>query len=389
MAAKQAPRWQGRFPSRRANPVPRGVQGQESHICSRRFLFTRKSSPLPLFSEATNCQLLLRLCQRCSRTQPTTSRGSPRMMDQKPPSPTDCDHVPSLSPATYSDSIDVHCHPTDTPDSLNVIPTLRTQRLLVMGTREEDWPLVAGAAEKWPEKVIPCFGLHPWFAHHCPAPPSASEGSTHPPWLQTLTVQLESHPTALVGEIGIDGIAKDRTTDARYPFEHQLVIFRAQLQLAARMRRSVSMHTVRCHGHLVDVLREMLASGGGDGAEDDPLPPRLKHHSYSGSTETTRALLSLRSPHRGRKRASLPTPGSRMYFSFSAGVNGRSPKAMERIRAVPDDRVLLESDTHDARIVDAAMEDACRLVAAAKGWTIEETAETTGRNARRFLGEEG
>ena len=34
-----------------------------------------------------------------------------------------------------------------------------------MASRGSDQQLVAGLARKWPEKVVPCFGWHPWFSH--------------------------------------------------------------------------------------------------------------------------------------------------------------------------------------------------------------------------------
>ncbi|KAJ3129098.1 hypothetical protein HK101_005297, partial [Irineochytrium annulatum] len=66
-------------------------------------------------------------------------------------------------------------------------------------------------------------------------------------------------------------------------------------------------------------------------------PPRIMLHSFSGSLEIVRSILR------------LPQPiSSRFYFSFSTGVNGRNAdKTYERIRAIPDDRVLIESDLHD------------------------------------------
>ncbi|KAJ3299186.1 hypothetical protein HK104_009790, partial [Borealophlyctis nickersoniae] len=74
-----------------------------------------------------------------------------------------------------------------------------------------------------------------------------------------------------------------------------------------------------------------------------------------------------------------------IYCSFSTGVNARSAKVQDRIRAVPDDRVLIESDLHDASMVDKAMRDACEMVAGAKEWTVMEAGEKTGNNAKAFL----
>ncbi|TPX56008.1 hypothetical protein PhCBS80983_g04868 [Powellomyces hirtus] len=319
---------------------------------------------------------------------------------------TDKDQHDLDNDALHADLVDAHCHPTDTPATLGAVATLRTRRVLMMGTREGDWDAIADAASKWPTRVVPAFGVHPWFAHTVPTPPSASA-------FTSLERILASHPGALVGEIGIDSVAKDRTTGELYPFDQQLAVFRAQLALAGRMGRPVSVHTVRAHGCLVDVMREMAGKRQkkrnwkkereldrfytqGDSDDDDgnehggekeqreeeeeevsrgaSIPPAIMHHSYSGSTETIRALVSLPNGM-----------GARFYFSFSTGVNGRSPKTTDHIRAVPDDRILIESDLHDAQQIDAAVNDACRMVAEAKGWTMKETAERTRRNAERFL----
>lgn len=53
--------------------------------------------------------------------------------------------------------VDVHCHPTDSPISQEVMNSLRI-RLCAMATRETDQALVRELATAYPEKVIPCFG---------------------------------------------------------------------------------------------------------------------------------------------------------------------------------------------------------------------------------------
>ncbi|KAI8587421.1 hypothetical protein BDZ88DRAFT_425385 [Geranomyces variabilis] len=276
------------------------------------------------------------------------------------------------SDAVYANLVDAHCHPTDHPSTLGCIPKLRTSRLLIMGTRSEDWNAVEQLATAHPRKVVPAFGIHPWFAA------SATDSS-----FAELKAVLARHSTALVGEIGIDGVARDRATNEVYPLTPQLEIFKRQLLLAAENNRRVSVHTVRAHGHLLAALQELRDGktsqngGGSQGGKkrSSGFPPAVMNHSWSGSVETLRALLAM-------------TPGGdRLWFSFSTGVNGRSPKTPERIRAVPDNRILIESDLHDAALIDAALWDACRMVADAKGWSMLETAERTRRNAEEFLGE--
>lgn len=64
-----------------------------------------------------------------------------------------------------------------------------------------------------------------------------------------------------------------------------------------------------------------------------PLPCRVMLHSYGGSPEEI------------PKYCKLKGIGDRFYFSFSTAINARTPEKLRaRIAAVPDDRLLLESD---------------------------------------------
>ena len=58
-------------------------------------------------------------------------------------------------------------------------------------------------------------------------------------------------------------------------FEAQLQCFRMQLELAAEMNRAVSVHSVRCHGQMLSLLREIA----------DDLPPAVALHSFTGSSQ--------------------------------------------------------------------------------------------------------
>ncbi|CAN0533077.1 unnamed protein product [Ectocarpus sp. 12 AP-2014] len=176
------------------------------------------------------------------------------------------------------------------------------------------------------------LGLHPWYAH------ARSEE-----WLRDLTALLEQHPHALVGEIGLDKVA--RTPDTRrVEWDDQLGVFQTQMELAARMSRPVSVHCVKAHGKLVDCLRGR--GGGGDGWIERKtgrppaggqkegynglagerkrwrLPPRIALHSFTGSVEVAEDITRL-----GARRGY----GSEVFFGFSAAVNMRGDRETKRL----------------------------------------------------------
>ena len=176
----------------------------------------------------------------------------------------------------------------------------------------------------------------------------------------------------------------------------------------------------------------------------DELPPAIYMHSFGGSAAMVDALLAMERKRRSKKkkeRKKQQQPASEdcpplFYFGFSHAVNARSPKTPSVIAAVPDDRLLLESDLerstwsddsdsddNDVRGGDehgdegegegeerggaggsggyggsggsrgdrreAHLEAMVAFIAAAKGWTAEETRARTFENAERFYATRG
>jgi Tat protein secretion system quality control protein TatD with DNase activity len=95
-------------------------------------------------------------------------------------------------------------------------------------------------------------------------------------------------------------------------------------------------------------------------------------HSFTGSTEISLQLLKLKHI------------GSRFYFSFSP-LNLQSPKVFEKIKQIPDDRILLESDQNSVLLVDEAIDKMIDLVSQAKNWNRNYTIERTIQNTLSFL----
>jgi Tat protein secretion system quality control protein TatD with DNase activity len=256
--------------------------------------------------------------------------------------------------------MDVHSHAIEDAKNLDKLDILTTKAVFLMSTRKEEWDLV----KKYKFPFIPCFGIHPWFAHK-----HRIED------LDKLRNLLLEFPEAMVGEIGVDKVAVS-PEKVVYDFAIQQEYFEKQMKLAAEFNRPVCIHCVHAFGYLLDYFRIMdkdfrLAKKTGG---DFSLPHSIMLHSFSGSSEISRQLLK------------LPEIGSRFYFSFSFLVNGRGSKKMiEKINSIPDDRILLESDSHSALDIDEAMDKIIDLVSHSKSWNRDFAIEKTIQNSVRFL----
>lgn len=191
--------------------------------------------------------------------------------------------------------------------------------------------------------------------------------------------------------------------------EHQKVVLKAQLELAGKHQRAVSVHSVATHGIVFDVLQglwkgheklsksalkkqkrdaENEAHGKGiDSANSDstesqatatslPYPPRICLHSYSGPAQSLTQFLNPRVP-------------ATMFFSFSQLVNfgaHESDKVVEVIKRMPEEKVLIESDLHRAGdTMDELLEWILMKVCEIKGWELSDGARTCRRNWERFV----
>ncbi|ORX97329.1 Metallo-dependent hydrolase [Basidiobolus meristosporus CBS 931.73] len=207
-----------------------------------------------------------------------------------------------------------------------------------------------------PDRVIPGFGVHPWYAE------GMKESDL---WEEKLKQYLEKHENAVLGEIGLDKIATDPKTGERYHLPTQLEIFQRQFALAASLNRVVSVHCVQSHGHLLDCFRQL---------KPEEFPPKIMLHSYSGSHEIAKAFLKL------PKKV-----GARFYFSFSKLVNSKTKKLVDSLQVIPRNRVLLESDAHESLKVDGVMEEICNIIGDIWGCEGAEVAEITYKNSKEFF----
>lgn len=313
--------------------------------------------------------------------------------------------------------------------------------------------------------VLPAFGWHPWFSHELhddrqstddldvskhyksvldPEPQDLDFIKALPsptPLTQYLAEterRLKDFPLALIGEVGLDrafrlpdlpapkGSAEERSdksggsaeeytggsregrplTPFRVSLEHQKVILRAQLDLAARMNRAVSLHSVQAHGVVFDLIQSMWKghekpskrerkklqtaqshtypdtssseTGKGEAIERHlPYPPRICMHSYSGPPDALKQFFNPK----------VPTD---FYFSFSTAINfsdshASTDKVTSVIKLVPDDRILIESDLHCAgERMDDLLKDIVLRVCGIKQWPLEKGANQLKQNWMKF-----
>ena len=266
--------------------------------------------------------------------------------------------------------------------------------MAIMSTHPRDYDQVLHLTKSLPEKfngsvkVVSCFGVHPWFLHelddndwqlvaHDNSTDTSNKnnniGSTpRPQWIQNLEHLISANPHAIVGEIGLDGFHFDPTTQELVsPMHRQVEAFRLQMELAARLGRPVSIHTVQCFGPLFDTLNQIKQNAKTVGISPKAaLPPKLYFHAFGGKVGTIDQILSLCGKEPGK-----------VYFGFAPIINFRSPKTADVIRKVGIDRLVLETDHEDASLVPGSMEQCIEYLASALDMEEQEVIERTTANA--------
>jgi Tat protein secretion system quality control protein TatD with DNase activity len=311
---------------------------------------------------------------------------------------------------------DAHCHPTDIVHPDEKYAAVQLGGLAAMATNDDQAAVKALAeARGWPAssttspipgpKVIACFGeshsaswsanlqlttgYHPWFVHRFslgPPPPKEehyravfapkpsqeallSEILAHLPEPEDFATHLDrmranltsaraAGRLALVGEIGLDASCRvriQRGADDAFlsPFKtsmaHQHGIARAQLALADELSLPVSWHCVAASGATLELFR-------------DAFPRvRVDIHSLGGMAPEFLRTMAKCCPQ--------------AYFSPSLLITARGGAGAPAVRALPRDRMLVESDTHDLARCAGLVWGAVRWIAQCRGWRLEEGEE--------------
>lgn len=202
-------------------------------------------------------------------------------------------------------------------------------------------------AGKWP-RTTGALGLHPWHA---------GAAKRDADIFDRLDGMLSDNPDFWVGEIGLDGLRAGGVTE-----EEQDRVFIAQLRLATKLGRRVNLHCVKAWHRLEAALRRDYLSEGGRGG--------FIVHSFAG-------------PHQSLFRLA----GMGAYFTVGPLAWRRgSRRQEERMRLIPLERILLESDAFLTPGVDAVddMGKTLEWLAGVRDMDAEELAAVIEDNVGRM-----
>ncbi len=199
------------------------------------------------------------------------------------------------------------------------------------------------------DHVFAAAGIHP-----------ESAGTYTQDDLLTVERLLREEKVVAVGEIGLDYYYEDAADP-----ETQLKLLRIQLELARDLDLPAAIHDREAHADSLRAVKEFPTVRG-------------VFHCYSGSVEMAQELVKLG-----------------WMFSFGGSVTFKNArKAPEVIAALPEDRIMLETDCpylapvpfRGKRNDSTLLPYTCAKLAEIRGVSAEEMEALTWENACRFFG---
>jgi TatD DNase family protein len=260
--------------------------------------------------------------------------------------------------------VDSHCHldkPEFDADRDAVLERARAagvSDVIVPAVGPSGWAALAGWGSRTPG-IHFGLGVHPQLL---PELDPRDDGHV----LAELEAALARGGAVGIGECGLDGKSAEPGAGSwPAPMERQVGVLRAQLGLARKHRLPVMLHCLKAHDALLALLREEPLGAGG------------VLHSYSGSPDQVREYAELG-----------------LWFSFAGPLTyERARKPAIAARAVPRDRLLLETDApdqtprpHRGRNEPAFLAGIAAALATALGTSVAEVDSITSANARRLFG---
>ncbi|CAJ0827092.1 17752_t:CDS:2 [Entrophospora sp. SA101] len=290
----------------------------------------------------------------------------------------------------WNNTCDVHTHVHDDIENLERIGELKTDKLCLMGTNIKDLDLVAELSIKYKDKVIPydnSSSLYDEFIKELPNPIAFNI------WYDKLeSLIIKYNENCLIGEVGIDRSFKlknpnnnKKLSNYQISIDHQILILEKQIELAIRYGKSISLHCVQSSGKIVEILKKLQQKNTQqiDSINND-LQLKICFHSFCGSIDTIKLLLSLNNSPKKNKKSKLLS--IECYFSFSKVINERlSNRLHDLIKFVPEDRLLVESDFHSPVGLDYLMQDIIQLISKVKDWSCDFTINKLKDNFLNFI----
>lgn len=304
--------------------------------------------------------------------------------------------------------------------AINVHSSVTSRFFHLMSTNHWDMDFVLKLAAS-SNSVVPYMGIHPWYSHLYRLDPKLDKKQHYEVCLEPgpsdellnvlpEPIDLEEHLQKIrklaqtydekgvpygIGEIGLDKVFRVPSngyfgnqnepkgvvlTKSKVSMDHQTQVFIRQLELANLLSKQVSVHCVKAHGPLFEIVSKNFSS--------------ISHvilHSYTGSLDQAKSWIR----EFARQKRQL-------RFSFSNYINASAPKEdslRELLKVLDDTQILLESDMPVDRFLLEVGEQAeeyfgqlCnvgRVICEAKGWEIEEGMARLHHNALQLIEEEG
>ena len=259
----------------------------------------------------------------------------------------------SMPASGLPDLVDAHCHLQDGFLRHALEPALLRARaagvrmMCCNGTHEGDWRYVLGLGRSHADICV-SLGLHPWYV-----------GERGGDWLERLEELVAGNPVG-IGEIGLDNALEERNDS------EQEEVFLAQMELAVKYERPVTVHCRKAFGRLADLIGAMRER-----------PPHMMLHAYAGSHEMVPVFEKLG-----------------FYISICASITRTANrKARTACVRVSPDRLLVESDSPAIAPVGVDFERnepaylpmVVEVLADLRGERPEEVAARTAANARLFF----
>lgn len=249
---------------------------------------------------------------------------------------------------------DSHCHltfpelATNLPAVRSAMAEARVTRALCVSTTMEEFPLVRELAEAY-DNFWATVGVHP------------DNEDVHEPGEDEL-VQAAAHDRVVaIGETGLDYYQMEERKGGRTiaDMEWQRQRFRTHIRAAHRTRLPLVIHTRAASEDTLAILRE---EGGDTGV----------FHCFTETREVARAALDMG-----------------FYISLSGIVTFKSARELHEVaRMVPDDRLLIETDSPYLAPVPfrgktnspAYVPYVAARLAELRGTSVEHVAEQTSAN---------